>query len=119
MGSLVELNDTLQISREQGFPAVLDFETHKSSPYSASDFKDKIFAFQGKKDIRNYQQPPVRCFLVENANGEWLYWGQAFIQSITHDYNEKTTSGTYKIVRIYTPDEMVRAKDLIEFRKEQ
>jgi hypothetical protein len=116
MGSFLELNDTLQITREQGFPEELQFEQHKSKPYSAEQFKDKIFSFQNKNDIRCYQQPPVRCFLVENNNGEWVYWGHVFIQSITHDYNKKTTSGTYKIVRIYKPDEMETAKNLIEFR---
>lgn len=117
MGSFVEINDTLQITREQGFPAELILEQHKQSPFSADQFKGKIFSFKDKKDIRCYQQPPVRCFLVENNNGEWVYWGQVFIQSISHDYNKKTTSGTYKIVRIYKPEEMAKAKDLIEFRE--
>jgi len=111
------MNDTLQISREQGFPAELHIEEHKKKPFSAEQFKDKTFSFQNKKDIRCYQQPPVRCFLAENNNGDWIYWGQIFIQSITHDYKNKMTSGTYEIVRIYAPDEMETAKNFIEFRE--
>ncbi len=117
MGSFVELNDTLQISKAQGFPAELDLNTHQKTPYETDAFKDRVFSFHSKRDIRCYQQPPVRCFLVENIDGEWIYWGQAFVQSIQHDYIEKTTSGTFKIVRIFKPDEMKTAKDLIEFRE--
>ena len=29
MGSFIEINDTLQISKEQGFPEELDYEQHK------------------------------------------------------------------------------------------
>ena len=42
MGSVVELNDTLQISKEQGFPQELDLDQHLKSPYKAEDFKDQI-----------------------------------------------------------------------------
>ncbi len=117
MGSFIEMNDTLQITREQGFPKELDLNKHKEKPYSADDFKDKVFSFHSKKDIRVYQQPPVRCFLVENINGEWLYWRQVFILSVEHDYVRKTTLGTYKIVRLFAPDEMKIAKNFIEYRE--
>jgi hypothetical protein len=117
MGSFVEINDTLQITREQGFPSELDLEKHKASPFTTDQFKDRIFSFKEKPDIRCYHQPPVRCFLAENKKGEWIYWGQIFVKSITHDYEKKTTSGTFKIVKIYNPDEMVVAKNLIEFRE--
>lgn len=117
MGSFVEINDTLQITKEQGFPAELDLEIHKQNPYELDSFKNKIFSFHSKKDIRNYQQPPVRCFFVENKNGDWIYWGQVFILSVTHNYESKTTSGTYKIVRLFKPDEMMMAKNFIEYRE--
>lgn len=42
MGSYIETNDTLQITREQGFPKELDYEKHKLNPYKAEDFKDII-----------------------------------------------------------------------------
>ena len=33
MGSYVELNDTLQITKEQGFPEELDWKQHLKNPY--------------------------------------------------------------------------------------
>lgn len=66
MGSYIETNDTLQITREQGFPKELDYERHKAKPYLAEEFNDKIFEFKDKPNIRVYHRPPVRNFLVEN-----------------------------------------------------
>lgn len=118
MGSMIELNDTLQITKEQGFPEELNYEKHKINPYKAEDFKDKIFEFKNKPNIRNYHMPPVRNFLVENTNGKWLYWGLIHILEVKHDYVNKTTSGKYKIIYINTPEEMIQAHDLID-RNEQ
>jgi hypothetical protein len=114
MGSCIEINDTLQISKEQGFPAELEIDKHLKNPYSLDDFKDKVFKFSNKSDIRFYHQPPVRVFLVENIEGKWLYWGLVHILSITHNYLDKTTSGEYKIIYLNTPEEMKKAHDLID-----
>ena len=73
MGSYVELNDTLQITKEQGFPEELDWKQHLKNPYTAEQFKDRVFEFHNKPNVRNYHMPPVRNFLVENTNGKWLY----------------------------------------------
>jgi hypothetical protein len=114
MGSIIEINDTLQITSEQGFPKELDYKKHLATPLSASDFKDKIFSFSNKPEIRFYQVPPVRNFLVENRDGKWVYWGLIHIVEIVHDYVRKTTSGKFKIVYIYSSDEMAKAHDLID-----
>jgi len=114
MGTIIEINDTLQISAEQGFPAELELEKHKSTPFTAEQFTDRIFEFHNKSGVRFYQSPPVRNFLVENRNGKWIYWGLIHIVEITHDYINKTTSGKYKIIYIYTPEEMDKAHDLID-----
>lgn len=114
MGSSVKINDTLQITREQGFPAELDYEKHKLQPFIADQFQGKIFEFKNKPEIRLYQQPPVRNFLVENRDGKWLYWGLIHILEIHHDYENKTTSGKFKIIYIYPPDDMSKAHDLID-----
>ena len=118
MGSNIEINDTLQITREQGFPAELDLEHHLRSPYKAEDFRDKIFEFRNKPGIRAYHVPPVRNFLVENKDGKWIYWGLVHILEITHDYINKTTGGMFKILYIYTPDEMKKAHELMDRRGE-
>lgn len=114
MGSIVEINDTLQITRQQGFPAELDYKTHCTKPFTAGDFKNRIFDFKDKPQIRLYKTPPVRNFLVENVNGKWLYWGLVHIVEITHDYQKNTTSGKFKIMYLYTPEEMKLAHHLLD-----
>lgn len=117
MGSYIETNDTLQISREQGFPVELDYEKHSEKPLSAFDFEGKIFEFRNKPDIRLYQAPPVRNFLVQNIDGKWLYWGLVHVIEVVHDNIKKTTSGKFRIIHIYTPDEMRYAHRLIDRNK--
>lgn len=116
MGSMVELNDTLRITKEQGFPSELDIQTHLQTPYDFALVKDRIFEFSAKEKIRIYQQPPVRNFLAEDLNGKWLYWGQCHILEIHHDYATGTTSGKYKIIRLNTPDEMQQMYLLVDSR---
>lgn len=114
MGSLIEINDTLQLTSEQGFPAELDIDRHMQDPYKVENFFGKVFEFHSKPKIRVYQQSPVRVFLVENRDGKWIYWGLAHITEVTHDYLNKTTSGRFKLVYIYTPDEMKKAHELVD-----
>ena len=114
MGSLVEINDTLQLTTEQGFPsAILDLEKHRANPITLEQVQDKIFTFKDKPSARIFQLDPVRVYYVHNINGKWLFWGRIFIQSETIykklDANgnwvegEWLTAGTYKIIDIYNP----------------
>lgn len=114
MGTHLETNDTLQITKEQGFPSLLNFEAHLKNEITADIFIGKIFEFKNKPNIRVYHQPPVRNFLVENKNGKWIYWGLIHITEITHDYENKTTSGKFKIIYINTIEEMKMAHKLID-----
>lgn len=114
MGSNIKINDTLQLTKEQGFPSELNLENHLKNPYKSEDFTDKTFEFRDKLEIRTYQAPPVRNFLVENKGGKWIYWGLVHILEITHDYVKKTTGGKFKIIYIYSPDEMKQAHELID-----
>ena len=114
MGSYIEINDTLQITKEQGFPKELDWKKHLENPYNAEQFTNQIFEFNNKPNIRNYQMPPVRVFLVENIDGKWLYWGLVHIIEVKHDYINKTTSGKFKIIYINKPEEMETAHNLID-----
>lgn len=118
MGTFLEINDTLQISKEQGFPGELDINKHLKTPYKVDGFKDKTFKFSNKPGIRYYHQPPVRVFLVENVDNKWIYWGLVHLESVTYDYINKTTSGEYKIISLYSPEEMKKAQDLIDGRPE-
>lgn len=114
MGSIAELNDTLQLTTEQGFPKELDWEKHQQKPFFASDFEGKVFEFKNKPKIRLYQQVPIRNFLAHNIEGKWLYWGLVHILEVRHNYKKQTTSGKYVIVKIYSPEEMKMAHQIIE-----
>ncbi|MBI4599814.1 hypothetical protein HY732_02735 [Candidatus Uhrbacteria bacterium] len=118
MGSFIEINDTLQLTREQGFPRELDFAIHLKTPYRTEDFSERVFEFKDKPAIRLYKVPPVRNFLVENRDGKWIYWGLVHILTIIHDYEKRMTAGTYKIIYLYPPDEMREAHNLMDRRKE-
>ena len=65
MGSFIEINDTLRITKEQGFPAELDLGKHLKTPYTVDELADRVFHFKAKPDIRIYKVPPVRNFLVK------------------------------------------------------
>lgn len=101
MGSLIEINDTLKISKERGFPKDLCLEQHVQNPTDAARFLGRVFPFWNK-DERLYIKSPTRVLLVEELNGKWLFWGNAVIveQTIT----EGKTSGRYCISKIYMPD---------------
>lgn len=114
MGSYIEMNDTLQIKEEQGFPEELNLEKHLKNPLKAEDFKDKVFKFHGKKDVRFYHVPPVRVFLAENIDGKWLYWGLVYITKAELDYEKKETRGEFEIIYLYTPEEMKIAHDILD-----
>lgn len=73
MGSFVEINDTLQLTSEQGFPDILNLENHFSTPLTIDDFSDQVFHFHDKPSIRIYHRPPVRVFLVHNIAGRRVY----------------------------------------------
>jgi len=118
MGSLIEINDTLQLTKEQGFPLELNLEQHLKKPYTVQDFENKIFEFKNKTGIRAYQMPPVRNFLVENRGGKWIYWGLVHILEVKHDYVNKTTYGKFKIIYINAPEEMKKTHELIDRNKE-
>jgi hypothetical protein len=114
MGSFIEVNDTLQITIEQGFPAdILDLQKHLVKPITVEDIKGKFFSFQKKDGTRFFQSDPVRVYLVHNIDGKWLFWGKIYIQSQTISKKldssgnwkpgEWETSGTFVIADIYEP----------------
>jgi hypothetical protein len=102
MGSHIEFNDTLQITTEQGFPRELVLEKHGKKPFKAEDFAGRIFEFN-KPDMRIYHTAPVPVFLVHNIGGKWLYWGRVHIVEQTIHADTQTTTGKFKIVKIYDP----------------
>jgi len=107
MGSHIEINDTLQLTTAQGFPEdILNLEKHRTTPIQLGDVVDQIFEFQNKPGARIYHLSPIRCFLVHNINGKWVYWGKVLIleQTIKNiSKDEQVTSGKYKIIDINDP----------------
>lgn len=54
MGSFIEINDTLQITAEQGFPAdILNLEKHLKTPVTLDDVKGKV-SISIKKTAQEY-----------------------------------------------------------------
>ena len=104
MGSYIELNDTLQLTIEQGFPKELNLKMHLKKPFTANDFKGKIFSFKDKPDLRLFHPSPNRRFLVHNIGGKWLYWGHCLIIEQTIHTDTKTTSGKFIINKLYPPE---------------
>lgn len=115
MGSFIEINDTLQITEAQGFPAsLLDLKRHQKDPITIDEVKGILFEFKNKPSARIFQKDPVRVFLVQNINKKWLFWGHAYIQSQTvkkqlkpdgsWDGESWVTEGTYLINTIYAPE---------------
>lgn len=118
MGSIIEINDTLQITAEQGWPKELDLKTHLQTPYTLDDVKDKVFEFKDKPRIRVYKQPPVRNFLAQCIGDKWVYWGLCFVLEVKHDYVNQTTSGKFTIIRLNTPEEMKEVFKHVDVRPE-
>lgn len=125
MGSLIDINDTLEITLEQGFPAdIFNIIQHQEKPITIDDVKDKIFSFHGKINPRIFQLDPVRVFFYQNTKNQygktkWLGWGEVLIQSLKIEKNPDAvhsgkinqsdptqwmTSGTYKMLKVYDPE---------------
>lgn len=106
MGSNIEINDTLQLSLEQGFPKELLLEAFLKAPeQTAVEIIGKVYQFT-KDDIRLFHPVPTRVFLVQNLGGKWIYWGHVLILEQTINSETKTTSGKFKITKIYSPEYM-------------
>ena len=58
MGSFIEINDTLQITKEQGFQEELNYEQHRTKTLRASDFEEKILNLKinQKSGYTNYRR---------------------------------------------------------------
>lgn len=105
MGGKFIINDTLRISKDQGFPSHLNVENHLRSPYADSDIVGKIFTFT-KPELRLYQPYPIRVSWVEDVEGKWVYWGMITILQTTLDFEKNKTSGTYRVVKLFSPQGM-------------
>ena len=117
MGGKLITNDTLQITREQGFPAELKLSEHLKAPIALASVKSKLFTFI-KPELRFYQPYGIRVALVENIGGKWVYWGMIFVHQITLDYRKNTTSGIFEIVDIFPPERMKEAFAMRDARPE-
>lgn len=125
MGSILDINDTLEITTEQGFPVdIFNLERHQRDPITLEEVEDQVFSFTGKVNPRIFQLDPVRVFFyhnIPNSQGEtkWLAWGEVLIQSLKIEKNPEAqhkskinesdpsqwvTSGTYKVLKVYDPE---------------
>ena len=123
MGCFYEINDTLLLTREHGFPSdILNIERHQKNPVTLKDVEGKIFSFNNLTAARAFQLDPVRVYLFERTpNDKWLAWGKVFIQSLTIERKKGlapsdptgpisfkaedwVTSGTFRFIDIYDPE---------------
>jgi hypothetical protein len=129
MGSILEINDTLQLTTEQGFPEdIFSLKRHRQHPIVIDEVKDLVFEFSGKPRPRLFHLDPVRVYWFHNIDGKWLAWGHIVIieQTITkHPRFEHqgplnvsspeqwVTSGKYRVVKVYDPEyqELFTRKD--------
>lgn len=122
MGCSYEINDTLLLTKAQGFPSdLLNIERHQQNPITLADVAGKVFRFRNKPVARAFQLDPVRVYMFENTDDDkWLGWGRVFIQSLTikrkrglgpsdpsgpihFNPGDWVTSGTYVFIDIYDP----------------
>ena len=89
MGSVIEINDTLKLSRGEGFPATAVLGGHY-------DFR--------VAGVRLFHLKPVRVFLVEEVDGLWDYVGHAQILELTINAVTRETSGRFEITLLYPRD---------------
>ena len=60
MGTIIDLNDTLELSAAQGFPEdIFDLERHQRDPITIDDVAGRVFSFSGKVKPRIFQLDPV------------------------------------------------------------
>lgn len=125
MGTIIDLNDTLEITEAQGFPAdVFNLERHQRNPVTLEDVAGRVFTFRGKVKPRVFHLDPVRVFFYQNlpdamGNTKWLAWGEVLIQSLhieknpdapheakrnESDPNQWVTGGSYRMLKVYDPD---------------
>lgn len=121
MGSILEINDTLQITTAQGFPADLfDLERHRRTPITLDEVDGRVFEFAGKTGPRFFHLDPVRVYWYHSIDGRWLAWGQIVMQEQTisrnptagphagainvSDPEQWVTTGKYKVLKIYDPE---------------
>ena len=81
MGSSIEINDTLKISKERGFPKDLILQNHIATPESSRRFLGEKFPFWNAEE-RLYNRPPTRVCLVEEI------------------FEDGQTRGKYRITKI-------------------
>jgi hypothetical protein len=122
MGCSYEINDTLLLTKAQGFPSdILDIEKHQREPITIDAVDGMMFEFAGKPAARAFQLDPVRVFLFERTpNDKWLGWGHVLIEELTivrrpelppsdpskpiFDAGQWLTSGKFRIITLYDPE---------------
>lgn len=90
MGSTIEINDTLKLTRGQGMPAELVVgERHP-------------FRREGK---RLYHLAPTRVFLVEEIDGKWKFRGHALVIEQTIRADKDETTGIFEVRKVYSEEQ--------------
>ena len=78
-GRNCEVNDTLAISKKEGFPEYLNY---KSFVKNTKEVERGFLGYTGtflKEGFRQFPENGTPAFLVQKTDkGKWLYWGESF-----------------------------------------
>ena len=88
MGSTVEFNDTLKLSRDD-------------IPRPLAIGREYTFRRPG---IRLFHPDPVRVFLVEEVEGKWNFLGKVTVLEQTIDAVKQETRGIFRLQSLYPDD---------------
>jgi hypothetical protein len=96
-----EINDTLNLTCEHGFPSDLKFRDNlRDHAKVLRNFIGKEYGFF-RPGLRLFHDRDTRSWLVHNINGKWLYWGHARV--LEQRLVNGNTEGVYSIAKIYDP----------------
>ena len=101
MSSYIEKDDFLVLSKEEGFPKVLDIEKHKISPIDFETIRDQVFEFKNVNKILYFSSEPVNIPFGEVKDNNYIFWGQISLLELKHNYVNNTSSGKFKITMLF------------------
>ncbi len=103
MGTPIEINDTLKISYERGFPIQFNLKDGLSFEELEKSIKNKEFSFWNK-DERLYHRAPTPVLLVqEMPDGKWVHWGRA--QIVEQTIKQGKTEGKFIVSKLFSPED--------------
>ena len=91
MGNYIEVNDTLQITEQQGFPVdVFDLENHLKTPVTLEDVRGRVFRRSASKKLPETDEGENWKFAQTYGSAVSRPW----LANIQQTFAAEVTSGT-------------------------